>query len=197
MHHQAHVLFVDAHAEGVSGDDRLDLARDERILIGAFFGRIHAPGKRDGFQTVGGESRGKFLGFPHGGNVDNSRTLGGLEEFSQTRVAIRVVFNVNDAVAQVLAFGRRRKDAQFQSESLLEVVADVLNNFLFGRGGKAGNGNFAVCTVKIFQLFDEVRDEKIVDAEIVPPDREAVRFIDYKACHAALLQCGKNGAGTQ
>ena len=49
VHHQSDVFFVHTHAESIGGDDRLDVARDERILIGAFFGRIHASGKGNGF----------------------------------------------------------------------------------------------------------------------------------------------------
>lgn len=104
---------------------------------------------------------------------------------------------MNDAIAQVLAFGRSRKDAQLKAEPLLKVVADVLNDLLLGRGRKARNGNLALAAVKVFELFDEVGDEKIINAKVVAPDRKAVRLIDHKARHTTLLQSGQYRAGAK
>ena len=101
------------------------------------------------------------------------------------RHLFRVVFCVQHLVAEGFAGFFGGKKLEFKSELLPKILADILNDFLFGGGGKAGDGNPVPRALKLFKPCDEVPDVKVVGPKVVSPGRKAVRFINHKARDAA------------
>ena len=81
-------------------------------------------------------------------------------------------------VAQVCACGLRSEELQIQIQRLFEVVADVLNHLLFGRGGEAGDRDREFASLFLLVFADEVADIEVIDPEVLAPRREAVGLVD-------------------
>ena len=73
--------------------------------------------------------------------------------------------------------GRRGKELEVKSERLHEIVGDVLYHLLLGCGRKARN-RYGLSPLFLLICPDEFSDEEVVDPEILPPRREAVRLVD-------------------
>ena len=84
-------------------------------------------------------------------------------------------------VAQICTRGLRGEELQIQIQRLSEVVADVLDYLLFGRGGETGDRDWKFATLFLLVFADEVADIEVVDPEILPPRRKAVGLVDDEA----------------
>ena len=84
-------------------------------------------------------------------------------------------------VAQVCTCGFRGEELQIQIQRLFEVVADVLDHLLFGRGREAGDRDREFASLFLLVFANEVADIEVVDPEILSPRREAVGLVDDEA----------------
>ena len=84
-------------------------------------------------------------------------------------------------ITQVRACGLRGEELQIQIQRLFEVVADVLDHLLFGRGREAGDRDRKFASLFLLVFADEVADIEVVDPEILSPRREAVGLVDDEA----------------
>jgi hypothetical protein len=125
--HEAHVRFVDSHAEGGGGDDDLDLAAHERLL-----GRLAGFGQQAG--VVGdhltpeplAQDFSHFLGAPASRRVDDSGARRFFEELDEAIHPLSLAAGLGDAIEEVFAGeapNERLRLAEF--ELLNDVAADV------------------------------------------------------------------------
>ena len=84
---------------------------------------------------------------------------------------------------QVLPLRFGSKDTQFDTEFLLEIVADIANDFLFGCGSETGNCYRLGLLFLLLQLTDKIADVEVVGAEVLSPGGEAVCLINHKPHH--------------
>ena len=84
-------------------------------------------------------------------------------------------------IAQICARGLRGEELQIQIQRLFEVVADVLDHLLFGRGGEAGDRDRELASLFLLVFADEVADVEVIDPEVLAPRRETMSLVDDEA----------------
>ena len=189
MDDQPHVLFVDAHAEGVGGADDLDVASQEFVLDSLLFGRRQAGVKMSRLPAFVLE---KFGGLPGGvaSGAKNDRAAG---------AAAREP--IGEQVVHAFQLGVRGDgldfepeivplDAPFEKRELpaglvLEIFEDLLFDISLGGGGEAGNRR-DISALGPGKFADEPPGIEVIRAEIVPPFGEAVGFVENPAAYFAL-----------
>ena len=183
--HEAHVGLVDAHAEGIGGDDHLERAVEEGLLaILLEIGR-HAAVKRRGrpAHRLRQEFR-QNLGVPLRGAVDDGAAGGRFlrarlaEVIDQHLVHLRELgffARRHDREVQVLPFGSAEMAFELDAEPLPEMHADVLDHVLLGGGREAGHRR----QVGAVPLANKARDVQVIGAEVVAPFRQAVRLVEH------------------
>jgi len=86
---------------------------------------------------------------------------------------------------QVGAFGAAVEDLQLDAEPVAEMPDDVLGHVRFGGRGQAQHRRHR--SGARF-LTDEAPQIAVIGAEIVPPSRQAVRFVHDPAADLALVE---------
>ena len=84
-------------------------------------------------------------------------------------------------ITQVRACGLRGEELQIQIQRLFEVVSDVLDYLLFGRGGETGDRDRKFAPLFLLVFADEVADIEVIDPEVLAPRRETVSLVDDEA----------------
>ena len=189
MDDEAHVGFVDAHAEGVRGGDHFKLAADE-ALLDAFLGFGLELGvkvlRREPFFP---EEPGHGLGLVAGGAVDD-----GAARFAWRKSGRKDLVDVgefgawrsgNNGKLQVGPPCPAVEELQVNAHLALEVAEDVRHDVGLGRGGQAHDrrGLPLPCPFP-----DETAHVAVIGAEIVAPGGEAVGLVDDPGPDLALGQ---------
>ena len=204
---QPHVRLVDAHAEGVGGDDHPQFAIDEAPLhVLSGFGR-HA-----GMKVVGGEvfrfqKLRDFLRLPARGAVDDGtarrirRQIG--HENPVNAIRLRAPGRRHHDELQIGAVGTAVEDGEFNAEPVAKVLPDVLHHVRLGRGGQAQHRRrlpgraFRMSDGAIGRLLhalpDEAPDVAVVRAEVVAPAGQTMGFVQHPGADLALLERSAHG----
>ena len=180
MPDRAHVGLVDAHAEGVRGDDDVGLAAHERVLRrGALVGG-HAGVVGGGVQAFGREHRRGLLGRLARAAVDDrGPVLLELEAGDQRR-----------ALAGDAALAVEREDVEGEVRAVeagahplglpeTEPRDDLLRDLR--RGGR-GAGHRR----RVAEVADDVGEPQVVGPEVVAPLGHAVRLVDHEQGELAV-----------
>ena len=172
----AHVGTVDAHAEGVGGDDDLLRASDEGALHRLAGVAVHAGVVGGGVPAARGEPGGLFLRLAAGGGVEDGRALpgaGGGEGLGQG--------GIDPGLALALAAGGVHAEGEVgpgeaahvlrrvggQPEALEDLVA-------YHRRGRGGAGQDA----RPGQQREKLADLHVLGPEVVAPLADAVGLVD-------------------
>ena len=192
MHDQPDVGLVHAHAEGVGGGDDLEFSGQELLLDVLL--DVHGQAAVEGGAAQArlpekfGVKLGGFAGgAEHHGGTPVAQALG--EQLDQV-LALLGPGGGDHAVAEVGAFVPAEKAAQLDAEFGPEVLGEVADDFLSGRGGEAGDRGGHAGEV----LADEARDVKVVGAEVLPPARQAVRLVEHPGSDLSQAQGLGEGA---
>ena len=195
--HQPHVRLVDAHAEGVGGDDHPRAAIDEPLLDGLLDLRRQA-----GMEVVRGdllvaEELGDVLASPAGRAVDDG-AAGGVRR----QVGRQDLMDVRELLArgrphhdelQVGPAGAAVEDPEIDAEPVAEVGADVVLHVGLGGRGQAQHRHRRIPG----PFADEARHVAVVGPEVVAPAREAMRLIQHPGADLALLQGAAHGQAAE
>ena len=172
MGDEAEVVAVDAHAEGVGGDDDRDLLGHEAFLRGGAGGVAHAGMVHCGPDLARLEQLVHLLDVAACGAVDDA----GLEAGGEIGDALEFVVvrgGLGDAQAEVGAGEAVHEDGGFAAAGLAEAeVGDDVGAHL--RGGGGGHGHHADAG----QAVDGEAEAHVVGPEIVAPLADAVGLVD-------------------
>lgn len=98
-----------------------------------------------------------------------SKQLRQNQKTAQILVFLLFGVHMDDRILQVLPGGGRCKEPQILPQFRPEIVADVGNDLLLGRGREARDGDGGPTAFLLPELADEVADVKVIDAEILSP----------------------------
>ena len=189
MHHQAHVVLVDPHTEGIGGADHLQLASDEGVLDAAFLGHLEPGMETLGAPALGLEMAGQFLHPAPTRGIDHGRALLAqmfLEQGVEPRELL-LATGEQDVELQVRALLPTLEQTQRDPEFLLEVLADLLDHLGLGGRREAGDRRHRHA-LALGQLADEARGVEIVGPEVMTPLGEAVRLVEHPGADLAALE---------
>ena len=188
MDDEAHVGLVDAHAEGVGCGNHPEFAFDEaalRVLL--------ALGREAGMEIrrldpLAVQVLGDLLAPLARRAVDDraARALRGEivdQEAVDVRELVRRLRRGHQEV-EVLPTGAAVESRELDAEMLPEVVADVPDHIGLGRGGETHHRRRRLAA----PLADETADVAVVRPEVVPPTRQAVRFVQHPRPDLALRE---------
>ena len=169
VEYEAHVGLVDAHAEGVGGDDHRGPVVLE-ILLGLLALLLAhpcmVPGSRDPFQP---EPVAQFIHVLPGGTVDDAAVFRMILQIPEhPGVLVPGMFYPEIQIAPVEAGDQDLGIPQFQA------LEDVIPDLLRGRGGKGSHHR------SCRQEFQEIQDPGVAGPEILSPLGNTVSFVH---CH--------------
>ncbi len=209
VYHQFHVALVHPHAERRGGDDYVYLSAHKGVLVVYLFLRVHLAVVWQCLHAVARQLVGEVDRAFRPRHIYYGGAVGCRHERPQPVVFLLVGVHVDYGVMQVGARGGRGEEFQVLVQPFLEIVADVLHHLLLCRGGETRHRDpvaevflrlslFVLCLVFLLLVFsDEFPDIQVVHAEIMPPRREAVGFVDYEPHHVAAHQYALNGLRPQ
>ncbi len=170
MDDEAEIRLVDAHAEGVGGDDHPDVPRHEALLVPGAFPRAQPAVVASYLEPQAVEMLGDLLAVLDGGDVDDALPFHLPEEAAET-LPLRLVPGSRDHLqAQVLAI-----DADVDHHDLLaaELMADVLHH-LGRRGGRERQNR------RVAEDRQSLPQRQVGRAKVMSPLGDAVRLVDHE-----------------
>ena len=196
--HEAHVGLVDAHAEGVGGDDGPQLTADEvrlDVLPGL---RRQSRVEMVRRQSLLLQVLGDLLGVPARGAVDD-RAAGGVPRQVRLQYLVDVVELGRAACGhhhelQVLASRIGVQDIQLDPEFPLEVLGDLGLHVGLGGGGQAEDRWWRILAGA---LPDEASHVPVVGPEVMTPLRKAVGLVQRPGADLPLGQGPAQGDAAQ
>ncbi len=176
---ETNVRLINAHAEGVCGDDDFGLARHEAILNIAAFGSLQAAvieKRRDALLI---EKTHDLFGSLPGGNVYDAGLIGPASAMDQSFELLVFCIEAIDAQVNVRAI-------KAMNETFRAAQAQTLQDFLanFGGGGSGHGENHGMA-----QPFDVGAELQVIRAEIVTPFADAVGFIHHEKANTGGVEC--------
>src|SRR6185437_15160982 len=163
----ADVGLVDAHAEGDGGDDDLELAGEEVALDAVTCGGVETSVVRGGAELLV-EARSKLFGGLARGSVDDRGARCGVAEELLGELGALQTEELEDLDGEVGAAEAGDKDCRVGKR---ELANDVALHGGCGGGGEGDDGAWP-------QGGEVLAERPVVGAEVVPPLRDAVGFID-------------------
>ena len=182
---KAHVGLVDAHTEGVGGDNHARLAALPAVLDGAARLPLH-PGvvglRGDPVAAQEGRQVGRRLAPPH---VDDAASLdlaANLQQYAE------LVLRLPEHIIQV---GPHEGGADQVGRAEGQLLLDIFRHL---RGGRSGQGNHRHAAP---DLLAKLRNPQIIRPKVVSPLRDAVRLVHHQEADIHLLQAGLEDRGVQ
>ncbi len=167
--HRADVGLIDAHAEGVRGNDDFAAAVHEGVLSGAALVGQHA-GMVHGNAALGlgREQLGDFFGAFSSRCVDDARAGRFAEKLQKHFGFLAFALRGKDLVKKVGPFETGDEGSRLVEIELFDnVAADVVG----GGGGQSNGGG-------IVENPPEITQPGVIGTKIVPPLTDAVRLVD-------------------
>ncbi len=187
--HQPHILFVDAHAEGVGGADDADTTLYEAILDVSFAGRVDPRVKGLRLQASVRQVFGRGLSAFPGGAIHYTAT-GKIrrKSFREQRMEARVFFSARHGLhlePQVITFNSAAEYLQLHAQVGAEMVDYFRLDILLG-GCTEALDRWKKTLVLGGELLDETGRIEIVGPKVVSPLGKAVGLIEHPAADLAV-----------
>ena len=184
---QAHILLVDAHAEGVGRADDRGGAADETVLDALLQRGLQAGVEGFGRVPVLLQEFGQFLGVLAGRAVDNNAALVVVAgpQHVVNRLVLTVPVRGQDFVVQVGALDTAGKMEEPETKLALDDVGDLRGHILLGRGGEALHGRDGDL-LPFGEFTDEADGVEVIGTEVMPPFGQAVRLVEHPGADLPL-----------
>ena len=179
MNHEAHVRFVDAHAERDGGANHPDFIAQKQLLIAGAVAGLHASVIRRGLHAIGGQPCGDALGRLAALAVNDSALV---RARANERERLFVGSGLRrDAVGEVGPVEARDVTTRLAQ---LEQPDDVRANALGSRGRERHHR-------RIWNQVAQLRELPIFRAKVMTPFADAMRLVNGEQVHVPLLQIGQ------
>ena len=179
MNHEAHVRFVDAHAERDGGANHPDFIAQKQLLIAGAVAGLHASVIRRGLHAIGGQPCGDALG-RFAALAVNDPALVRARANERERLLVGAGLRRN-AVAEVGPVEARDVTTRLAQ---LEQSDDVRANALGSRGRERHHR-------RIWNQVAQLRELPIFRAKVMTPFADAMRLVNGEQVHVPLLQIGQ------
>ncbi len=135
VHHHSHIGLVDAHAEGVGGNDDSHLVVLPQLLPLVFHGGFQSRVIERGRQSLGVKHRGDVLAPSPAPHIDDGRAGHGTQDVYQLGF---LVGGLSHDVSEILAF---KAHAEHIARLKLQLILNVVDNLRCRRGGQGEHRN--------------------------------------------------------
>ncbi len=166
MYNKPDIRLVYSHAERAGRGNHRRFSADKPLLCGAAQPRIHSGVIGDGGNAVIAQTARNFFGFPSGQAVDDA-ACAVLLLHKPNQLCLAVV----DAPHRIVQIGAVKAGHKPLRRAQAEGVHDVLPHLCGGCRSKRGNDRTGG------QPPDKLRNAPVAGAKVVPPLRNAVRFV--------------------
>ena len=189
---QPHVGLVDAHAEGVGRGDDAQRAGNEGLL-GFLLGlRWQLGVVRRGGQPLVAEKARELFGLLARGAVGDGAAADLRRQVLLDQAGhLLELFRhggLDDVELEVLALRAAVQRAHLDAQLLAEMADDVGDDFRLGGCRQTLDQGQVTARCILRRLADEAGDVAVVRAKVLPPLRQAVRFVENPGADFALRQ---------
>ena len=181
MYNKTNIFFINTHAKSRGGNNDAYLVFQKRFLIGNLFAAFHLTVIRKCWETIVRQFLRNLVRSLNTGHIDDSGTILLLDQVTKFCIFLIIIFFVDNGIVQIGSGSVRGIQFEINIQLLLEILADITDDLLLGRSGKAGNCNPIFLILFLLQIANKIPDVQIVHTEILTPSRETVSFVDNKA----------------
>ena len=174
------ILFIDAHSESRCRDHNLKFTGYKGILIRRFLPDVHPAMIGPGRESVPGQTSRQLRRPMRPRYIDDRRATLSFEQAPQSLIFLRRIRLGQYFEVQIRPGGFRSEHFEFERKFLPKITSDVLDDLLFRRSSKTGNGNRLGHILLFLNRSDKIADIQIIDSEILSPRRKTMRLVDYE-----------------